>query len=86
MSQAKKITKFQQGGGVTKSKPQYQFMYNNELISMDADEFRSGYVNFLNANKGATRNENDWNKEFTDIEAKILEGQKTGNTSILMLE
>jgi hypothetical protein len=77
MSQAKKVTKFQTGG-IPKTQSQYKFNVNGQTVSLNEEELNSYYADFLNNAGGGVKNQEDWNRDFTDLKTKISSEQSKG--------
>lgn len=73
MSQATKITKFQNGGvpGNTLS-----FKLNGEMIDIPETELNDMYVEYRNSLGSKGKNAQDWNKDYTDFVTRVKSGQQ----------
>jgi hypothetical protein len=76
MSQAKKITKFQEGAKIPGSN--LAFRLNGQMIEIPETELNDFYVEYRNTLGGKGKNEQDWNRDYTDFVKRVKDGQLIG--------
>ncbi len=75
MSQAKKVLKFQNSGKLPSAN--LMFKLDGEDISIPETELNDFYVNYRNSLGGKAKNEQDWNKDYTEFVGRVKAGQQS---------